>query len=1096
MSKPLRVLIVEDSEDDALLTIRELERGGYALTFERVETAEAMAAALKKQAWDIIISDYSMPHFSGLKALKLLQQSGLDLSFIVISGTIGEEVAVLSMKAGAHDYLMKGNLTRLMPAIERELRDTEVRRQRRQAQYDLNERVKELGCLYSIAMITERPGVTLDAVYQEVANVIPPGWQYPDITCARITIDGKEFKTPNYRETAWKQTSDIIVDGQRIGAVEVFYLEEKPEIDEGPFLKEERNLINGITNQLGSFIQRKRAEETKEHLFLMLRTIRNVNQLIVKEKNRDRLLKGICDNFTKTRGCSAAWIALLNESGGLLTAAESGLGKDFLPMVRQLKRGELPDCGQRALRQSAVVVTGESAPTCAGCSLAKAGGNKGAMTIRLEHDGKVYGLLSANLPVRFLAEPEECSLFKEVAGDIAYALHGIETEEKHKQAEEALIDSESKYRSLTENLEELIYRADPVTFEPTYANSSIERVYGYTVEEWLKDTTLWESSIHPEDKERTLAELTDAQRKVKSKAIQYRIIRKDKMMRWVEDHISWQKDSSGNVVSLSGVMRDITERKRAEEEISRRNVTSDAINRVFREAITCETEEQLTATCLAVAEELTGSKIGYIREVNEKGRLDTISMSERAWAKCNISGAREPLLRKNLKIRGIRGRVIKDEKSFISNDPMTHPDWFGIPRGHPEITSFLGVPLKQAGRTIGMLALANKEGGYDHADKDAIEILSGAIVEAWMRKRAEENIKKAAEEWRTTFDSITELVSIHDKDFRLVRVNKAFADVFKMKPEELIGKTCYPLVHGTSEPVPSCPHMKTLETKKPAAAEFFEPHLGIHLEVMTSPIFNDKGEVVASVHVARDISERKKMEEQLIATDRMASVGELAAGIAHELNNPLTSVIGFSQLLLEKDVADDVKEDIKIIYSEAQRTAGVVKGLLTFARRHAPVKQLVNINSIIEKVLELRAYEQRVSNIQVNTRFAPDLPEFMADYFQLQQVFLNIIINAEHFMIEAHNRGTLTITTERTGDIIKASFSDDGPGIAEENMGHLFDPFFTTKEIGKGTGLGLSICHGIVTEHGGRIYAEGELGKGATFIVELPINIDGEGTVK
>jgi signal transduction histidine kinase len=156
----------------------------------------------------------------------------------------------------------------------------------------------------------------------------------------------------------------------------------------------------------------------------------------------------------------------------------------------------------------------------------------------------------------------------------------------------------------------------------------------------------------------------------------------------------------------------------------------------------------------------------------------------------------------------------------------------------------------------------------------------------------------------------------------------------------------------------------------------------------------------------------------------------------------------------------------------------------------------VYINGVIEKVLELRAYEQRVSNIQINTQFAPDLPEIMADYFQLQQVFLNIVINAEHFMIEAHKRGTLAITTERIGDTIRASFTDDGPGISKENLGHLFNPFFTTKEVGKGTGLGLSICHGIITEHGGRIYAESKLGKGTTFVVELPITIDEEGAVK
>jgi len=129
-----------------------------------------------------------------------------------------------------------------------------------------------------------------------------------------------------------------------------------------------------------------------------------------------------------------------------------------------------------------------------------------------------------------------------------------------------------------------------------------------------------------------------------------------------------------------------------------------------------------------------------------------------------------------------------------------------------------------------------------------------------------------------------------------------------------------------------------------------------------------------------------------------------------------------------------------------------------------------------------------VSNIEVNTQLAPDLPEITADGFQLQQVFLNIIINAEHFMIDAHGRGTFSITTERVGDIIRASFTDDGPGIAKENLGHLFDPFFTTKEVGKGTGLGLSICHGIITEHGGRIYAESESGKGATFVVELPVS--------
>jgi len=220
--------------------------------------------------------------------------------------------------------------------------------------------------------------------------------------------------------------------------------------------------------------------------------------------------------------------------------------------------------------------------------------------------------------------------------------------------------------------------------------------------------------------------------------------------------------------------------------------------------------------------------------------------------------------------------------------------------------------------------------------------------------------------------------------------------------------------------------------------------------------------------------------------DRLASIGQLTSGVAHELNNPLTSVIGFSELLLQRELPDDVKQDLRTINNEAQRTARIVKNLLTFARKQPEEKQPLDINESIQRVLELRAYEQRVNNIQVNTHFAPDLPQVIGNNSQLQQVFFNIVINAEFFMLEAHARGTLTVTTEKAGDSVRVSLADDGPGISEENMRRLFTPFFTTKEVGKGTGLGLSICQGIIAEHGGRIWAESESGKGATFILELP----------
>jgi two-component system NtrC family sensor kinase len=236
-----------------------------------------------------------------------------------------------------------------------------------------------------------------------------------------------------------------------------------------------------------------------------------------------------------------------------------------------------------------------------------------------------------------------------------------------------------------------------------------------------------------------------------------------------------------------------------------------------------------------------------------------------------------------------------------------------------------------------------------------------------------------------------------------------------------------------------------------------------------------------------ETTEQKKHRENIMMTDRLASLGELASGAAHELNNPLTSIIGFSQLLTEKEVPDDIREDLKLINNEARRAVIVTNNLLSFARKHSPTKQLNQVNNIIEDVLDLRAHEHKVNHINVERHLDPNLPEIMVDYFQMQQVFMNIIINAEYFMIKTHNGGTLTITTGKENSTVRISFADDGPGITEENLGRIFDPFFTTKEAGSGTGLGLSICHGIVNEHNGQIYAKSQLGKGTTIFMELPI---------
>ena len=357
------------------------------------------------------------------------------------------------------------------------------------------------------------------------------------------------------------------------------------------------------------------------------------------------------------------------------------------------------------------------------------------------------------------------------------------------------------------------------------------------------------------------------------------------------------------------------------------------------------------------------------------------------------------------------------------------------------------------------------------------------------RKQAEESLLLSEKNFRNSMDSSPIGIRISDSYDHTSYVNKALLDIFGYENINEV-RSSPPPEHYSPEAHASW----VLRHEKLLRGEPMPKQIDIdivrkdgnvrNLNVSMMDVYWDGKQQYQTLY--NDVTEHKKMSEQLLASQRMASIGQLSTGIAHELNNPLTSILGFSNMLLEKEVPADLKEELQIIASEAARAARIVKGLLTFVRKNDAQKTLVNINRILENVLELRSYEQKVNNIRLHTQLDPDLPEIMADQFQMQQVFLNIVINAEYFMLEAHKQGNLTVSTQKIRDVVRIIFTDDGPGIAPENLTHVFDPFYTTKEVGKGTGLGLSICHGIVSAHNGRIYAESKLGEGSSFIVELP----------
>ena len=236
------------------------------------------------------------------------------------------------------------------------------------------------------------------------------------------------------------------------------------------------------------------------------------------------------------------------------------------------------------------------------------------------------------------------------------------------------------------------------------------------------------------------------------------------------------------------------------------------------------------------------------------------------------------------------------------------------------------------------------------------------------------------------------------------------------------------------------------------------------------------------------LADLQSMQEQMIQVEKLSALGRMIAGVSHELNNPLTAVMGYAQLILMAETLEtECRQDVERIYSQADRAAKIVRSLQMFARSETGARQLVDVNEIVDSVLELQAAQLRMEHIDLVRRLAPQPLGVFGDYYQLQQVFFHLVSNARDAMTAHRGAGCLTVTSARCGDVIEVRVEDDGGGMTADVRQHIFDPFFTTKSIGQGTGLGLSVVYGIVAGHSGRVYVEGSAGTGSVFVVHLPM---------
>ena len=367
----------------------------------------------------------------------------------------------------------------------------------------------------------------------------------------------------------------------------------------------------------------------------------------------------------------------------------------------------------------------------------------------------------------------------------------------------------------------------------------------------------------------------------------------------------------------------------------------------------------------------------------------------------------------------------------------------------------------------------------------------GALVDITERRAIEKRLHKEQEFARRLVDSFPDLIFVVDTNKRYTFASPRVKEVLGYEDTETIGITFGERTHQEERAALLALYDDMIAGRRSfASIEVQVRHRNgewRRLRCHFSPLFDENGKIEGVVISGRDVTEVKRLEEQLIQAEKLAAMGQMLAGVAHELNNPLTAILGVSELLRDRQGVDDsTKRQLEMTHRQARRAARIVQNLLEFSRPASPQKKVLDLNNIIDRTIQLHEHSLRRNNIEVDFHPLPGLPSITGDANQLIQVFLNLISNAEQAIREVRHSGRIQIRLGKSTNRVFATVQDDGVGIKPEALVKLFDPFFTTKRPGGGTGLGLSICMSIIREHGGNIEVESLPAGGAAFTISLP----------
>lgn len=468
----------------------------------------------------------------------------------------------------------------------------------------------------------------------------------------------------------------------------------------------------------------------------------------------------------------------------------------------------------------------------------------------------------------------------------------------------------------------------------------------------------------------------------------------------------------------------------------------------------------------------------------QKGKLTLKALMPRDFCTIDDFPAHSPSL-----------TVLRQKKAGIFNLPPAELAHVRINPGHPgPLRSLAIAPMFKRDEAIGALIVASiDDEAYREEDLSFVQHLADQLSISIQNSRLYKQVTRAKKEWEETFKAVTDPIFLIDTDYNVLlhndRLPQGMNDFWSRK----ISTKCFAKLHGRTRPCPDCPIREIQRTGNPVFQRW-QTDSGLVLDLSYYPVLNEEKQLSAVTIILKDVTQKTKMEAQLVQSAKLAALGEMAAGVAHELNSPMTVIIGTAQMLA-RELQEGEPERAEVlgdIINSGLRCKRIIQNLLTFSRQNQPPVTETDLNAEVERVLGMIQYQINRNQIRIVERLDPNLPHLTANGPQIQQVLTNLLINARDALSEVERKEKIIEVSSslRGGGEEKwavLSVTDNGIGIAPENMAKIFTPFYTSKEATKGTGLGLSVSLGIAESHHGTIEVESRQGEGSTFSLVLPI---------